>query len=83
MTDGLPLPRRLHAIAALCTGTALVVLDGGIANVALPTIARDLGVGSSSVVSVVTIYQLIFAMMLGGFAACHFIDVRADARRGL
>ena len=28
----------------MCFGTALVVLDGSIATVALPTIARDLGV---------------------------------------
>jgi DHA2 family multidrug resistance protein-like MFS transporter len=44
------------------------VLDGGIANIALPTIARDLGVGSSSVVAVVTVYQLILAMMLLPFS---------------
>ncbi len=63
-TAGLPLPRRYLAIGALSFGTALVVIDGGIATVALPTIARDMHVDSSAVVSVVTIYQLIFVMLL-------------------
>ena len=43
-SDGLPKPRRYLAIGALSAGTALVIIDGGVANVALPTIARDLGV---------------------------------------
>lgn len=64
MTDGLPTPRRYQAIAALSFGTALVVIDGGIANVALPTIARDLGVTNSASVAVVTIYQLTLVMLL-------------------
>jgi MFS transporter, DHA2 family, multidrug resistance protein len=67
-TDGLPTPRRYRAIAALCFGTALVIIDGGVANVALPTIARDLGVGASEVVAVVTVYQLTLVMLLLPFA---------------
>ena len=51
-------------IAGVSFGSALVVLDGGIANVALPTIARDLGVDSSAAVLVVTIYQLVLVMTL-------------------
>jgi DHA2 family multidrug resistance protein-like MFS transporter len=65
---GLPTPRRYVAIAALCFGTALVIIDGGVANVALPTIARDLGVGSSAVVSIVTVYQLMLVMLMLPFA---------------
>ena len=38
VADGLPKPRRYWAIAAISFGTALLVLDGAIANVALPTI---------------------------------------------
>ncbi|MEO5494220.1 MAG: MFS transporter [Sphingomonas sp.] len=68
MSDGLPLPRRYGAIGALCCGTALIIIDGGIANVALPSIARDLRVDSSSVVSIVTIYQLMLVMLLLPFA---------------
>jgi DHA2 family multidrug resistance protein-like MFS transporter len=68
MTDGLPLPRRYLAVAALSAGTALTIIDGGVATVALPTIARDLGVEGSAVVAVVTVYQLVLAMALLPFA---------------
>ena len=66
--DGLPKPRRFLAVAAISAGTALTIIDGGVANVALPTIARDLNVGSSAVVTVVTVYQLILAMALLPFS---------------
>lgn len=68
LPDGLPPPRRYAAIAALCFGTALVIIDGGVANVALPTIARDLHVESSSVVAIVTVYQLMLVMLMLPFA---------------
>ena len=66
---GLPLPRRWWAIAAISFGTALLVLDGSIANVALPTIARDLGVSNSVITNVVTIYQLVLVMLLLPFSS--------------
>jgi MFS transporter, DHA2 family, multidrug resistance protein len=68
MIDGLPTPRRYLAIAAVSAGTALVVIDGAIATVALPTIARDLRVEPSSAVAVVTVYQLVLVMTLLPFA---------------
>lgn len=52
------------AIAGISFGTALVILDGGIANVALPTIARDLKVDSSAAVLIITVYQLVLVMTL-------------------
>ncbi|WHU03890.1 MFS transporter [Sphingomonas sp. NIBR02145] len=64
MTDGLPQPRRTLAIAAVSFGSALVVIDGAIATVALPTIARDLHIESSAAVSIVTVYQLVLVMLL-------------------
>src|SRR3569623_918616 len=64
MTDGLPLPRRYLAIGALCLGSSLVIIDGGVANVALPTIARDLGVDSSAVVLDVTVNPKLLVMLL-------------------
>ena len=67
--DGLPLPRRWWAIAAISFGTAVMVLDTNIANVALPTIARDLGVTNSAVTNVVAIYQLVLVMVLLPFAS--------------
>jgi DHA2 family multidrug resistance protein-like MFS transporter len=68
MTDGLPLPRRLLAIGAISCGSALVIIDGAVATVALPTIARDLKVDSSAIVAVVTVYQLTLVMLLLPFA---------------
>ena len=67
-SDGLPTPRRYWAIAAISFGTALIVVDGAIANVALPTIATDLGVSDASVTNVVTVYQLAMVMVLLPFA---------------
>lgn len=68
-TDGLPRPRRYWAIVAISFGTALLVLDGAIANVALPTIARDLGVSNGAVTNVVTVYQLVLVMVLLPFSS--------------
>lgn len=69
MIDGLPTPRRYLAILAISFGTALVVIDGAIATVALPTIARDLATDSSAAVLVVTVYQLVLVMTLLPFSA--------------
>jgi len=66
--DGLSMPRRIWAIVAISFGTALFVLDGTIANVALPSIARDLGVDEGVVVNVVTVNQLVMVMALLPFA---------------
>jgi DHA2 family multidrug resistance protein-like MFS transporter len=66
---GLPAPRRYVAIAAISLGTLLTVIDGAVATVALPTIARDLHVDSSSAVLVVTVYQLTLVMLLLPFSA--------------
>lgn len=62
--DGLPIPRRYVAIFALSAGTALAVVDGTIANVALPTIAHALRVPASEAAHVVTLYQLVLVMAL-------------------
>uniref|UniRef100_UPI003B3B4530 MFS transporter n=1 Tax=Sphingomonas sp. TaxID=28214 RepID=UPI003B3B4530 len=67
--DGLAGTRRYLAVAAISLGTLLTVIDGAIATVALPTIARDLDVDSSSAVLVVTVYQLTLVMLLLPFSA--------------
>jgi len=67
--DGLPKPRRYWAIAAISFGTGLLVLDGAIPTVALPTIARDLGVSNAVVTNVVTVYQLVLVMVLLPFSS--------------
>jgi DHA2 family multidrug resistance protein-like MFS transporter len=69
MTEGLPTPRRYLAIGAVSFGTALVVIDGAIPSVALPTLARDLNVSGSEAVLVVTVYQLVLVMTLLPFSA--------------
>ncbi len=56
--------RKAQAIVAVSFGTALLIIDGGVATVALPTIARDLKVDSSAAVLVVTVYQLVLVMAL-------------------
>ncbi|WP_241233521.1 MFS transporter [Altericroceibacterium xinjiangense] len=63
------MPRRVWAIAAISFGTALFVVDGAIANVALPTIARELGVDNGAVTNVVTVYQLVLVMVLLPFSS--------------
>jgi DHA2 family multidrug resistance protein-like MFS transporter len=68
-SDGLPKPRRYWAIVAISFGTALLVLDGAIANVALPTIARDLNVTNAAVTNVVAVYQLVLVMALLPFSS--------------
>lgn len=67
--DGLPGSRRLLAIIAVSFGTSLLVLDGAIANVALPTIARDLGVDLGVITNVVLVYQLVLVMVLLPFSS--------------
>ena len=69
VVDGLPAPRRYFAILAVSCGAALAVIDASIVTVALPTLARDLGVASSAAVSVVTVYQLVLVMTLLPFSA--------------
>ncbi len=62
--DGLPLPRRYAAVAAILGAGVLVVLDGAIANVALPSIAQQLHAAPADAVWIVTAYQLAVVMFL-------------------
>ncbi|MAH01574.1 MAG: MFS transporter [Pseudomonadales bacterium] len=62
--DGLPMPARLGAIIAIALGVTMAVLDGMIANVALPTIANDLGTSAANSIWVVNAYQLVIAVSL-------------------
>lgn len=62
--DGLPVPRRHYATLAIMATLVLVVLDGAIANVALPTIADVLNVSPAASVWVVNSYQLALVMAL-------------------
>ena len=55
--------RRWLALLVLCLGSLMIVLDGTIVNVALPSIRADLGFSETSLVWVVNVYMLTF----GGF----------------
>ncbi len=62
--DGLPTPRRYIAAAAVLAAIVLAVLDGAIANVALPTISRMLDVSPAASIWVVTGYQVSLVVAL-------------------
>src|SRR2546422_6369199 len=82
--DGLPLPRRYWAIAAIVLAIAMSVLDSSIVNVALPTIARDLGATSAASIWVVNAYQLAILVVLLPLAALgEVVGYRRVSQAGL
>jgi MFS transporter, DHA2 family, multidrug resistance protein len=65
LTDqGLPVPERYWAVAVIALGLTLAVLDSAIANVALPTIARDTHASAAASIWVVNAYQLSITISL-------------------
>ena len=62
--DGLPLPRRYWAIAAIILAIVMSVLDSTIVNIALPSIAREFNVSAAASIWVVNAYQLAILMLL-------------------
>ena len=48
----------------MSAATAAIVLDGAIATIALPTIARALAIDEARTVQVITVYQLVLAVSL-------------------
>lgn len=64
ISDGLPIPQRYGAIATLVLGVFVAVLDGTIANVALPTIARDLGVSAAESIWIINANYLAVVIAL-------------------
>src|ERR1700761_4302123 len=62
--DGLPPERRLLAMISLGTAVAMAVLDGSIANIALPTIARQMQATPAASIWVVNAYQLAVTVSL-------------------
>lgn len=55
---------RWSALAVLCAGQLMVILDGTVVNVALPSIQRDLGLSSSGLAWVVNAYLVPFGGLL-------------------
>lgn len=62
--DGIPVPARYGAVLAIAMGVTVSVLDGAIANVALPTIATDLHTSPTASIWVVNAYQLAITISL-------------------
>ena len=59
-----------YALAVVCMGQFMVILDATIVNVALPSIQADLGLSESSLQWIVNAYALLFGgfLLLGGRA---------------
>src|SRR5258708_5562262 len=63
--DGLPIPRRYWAVVAIWLAMAMSVLDGAIANLALPTLAGELHATARSSLWVVTPYLFAINVPIG------------------
>ena len=61
---GLPPAQRLAAMTVIALGLTLSVLDGTIANIALPTIARHLHTSAAASIWVINAYQLTITISL-------------------
>src|SRR5580704_15320147 len=64
LADGLPLPQRYWAILTIALGLIMAVVDGAIANVALPTIAQALHASPAFSIWIVNGYQLAITISL-------------------
>lgn len=67
-SDGLPAAKRTLAMVTIAISLTLAILDGAIANVALPLISADLRAADSTAIWVVNGYQLALAICLLPFA---------------
>ncbi|MEJ0098749.1 MAG: MFS transporter [Pseudomonadota bacterium] len=67
--DGLPTPRRYWSILAIWLAVTMAVLDGSIANVALPTIAAELHAPAAVSIWIINAYQLAITALLLPLAA--------------
>jgi DHA2 family multidrug resistance protein-like MFS transporter len=67
--DGLPVPQRYWAILTIALGLTMAVMDGAIANVALPTIARNLRASATFSIWIVNGYQLAITISLLSLAS--------------
>ncbi|EJN10188.1 arabinose efflux permease family protein [Herbaspirillum sp. YR522] len=62
--DGLPARQRMLAIVTLVLAVAIAVMDGSIANLALPTIARDMMTTEADAIWIINSYQIALAVFL-------------------
>jgi MFS transporter, DHA2 family, multidrug resistance protein len=82
--DGLPVPRRYWAIAAIVLAITMSSLDSSIANLALPSIARDLHTTKAASIWVINAYQIaILAALLPLASLGEIIGYRLISQSGL
>ena len=82
--DGLPVPRRYWAIATIILAIGMSVLDSSIANVALPSIARDFHASNAASIWVINAYQIaILATLLPLASLGEIIGYRRISQAGL
>lgn len=82
--DGLPSPQLWYAAISVWLAIAMTVLDSSIANVALPTIARDFGAAPSESIWIVNAYQLAIVTTLLPLASLgEIVGYRRIYRAGL
>ena len=62
--DGVPTPQRYWAILTIALAVGMAVMDGAIANIALPTIAVDMHATPSASIWVINAYQLAVTVSL-------------------
>jgi len=81
---GAPIALRYGAIATVCLTISLSVLDGAIANVALPAIAHDLHASPAAAIWVINAYQLaVVVSMLALASLGDFFGYRRVYQCGL
>ncbi len=64
VADGLPVPQRYWAVATMTVALVMAVLDGMVANIALPTIQREFAVEAAQAIWVVNAYQMAVTLSL-------------------
>ncbi len=82
--DGLPQPRRFWALLTLEIAVVMTVLDGAIANVALPHIATVLHARPADAIWVVNAYQFcLMVLLLPAASAGEIIGYRRVSQTGM
>jgi DHA2 family multidrug resistance protein-like MFS transporter len=82
--DGVPVPRRYWAIAAIILAITMSVLDSTIVNVALPSMARDFRVTDATSIWVINSYQIaILAALLPLASLGEIVGYRRVSQCGL
>ncbi|HUI62809.1 MAG TPA: MFS transporter [Steroidobacteraceae bacterium] len=82
--DGLPVPRRYWSILAVVLAISMSVLDSSIANVALPSIARDFHASAAASIWVINAYTVAILVALLPLASLgEIIGYRRVSQAGM